>query len=155
MSENAIVRVFCKGIQPKLCHQKVVTCQSMFEYVHYLQQLCLQSDVHCVTILPVGMLMFLFFSTVRFATPTHRAHGFSHGLSPFSQYPHRPVYPQYYSSPHIHRATSTIFTPGGSFGRNLASCSGPSAVTQDDTKLERFSVDEVIRGIQKAVYVVS
>ena len=89
--------------------------------------------------------LYLFFSTVRFATPTHRAHGFNHGLSPFGQYPHRPVYPQYYSSPHIHRATSTIFTPGGSLGSNVASCSGFSAVTQDETKLKRLSVDEVMR----------
>lgn len=39
-----------------------------------------------------------------------------------------------------------------SHNRYLASCSGFSAVTQDETKVERLSVDEVMRADSKSHY---
>ena len=91
-----------------------------------------------------GILTGYFFSSTEEA-PIRKARR----LASFSQYHRLPVYTQYYSSPHIHRATSTIVTPtpAGSLSHNryLASCSGFSAVTQGETKVERLSVDEVMR----------
>ena len=82
---------------------------------------------------------------------TLAVHESSHGLASFSGYLPPHVDPQHHSSPDIHThhysTSSTMFTPGGSRGRDpyLPSGSGLSTVTQDETKWEFFSVDEVMK----------
>ena len=78
-------------------------------------------------------------------------HESSHGLASFSGYLPPHVDPQHHSSPDIHThhcsTSSTIFTPGGSRGRDpyLPSGSDLSTVTQDETEWEFLSVDEVMK----------
>ncbi|CAH3172277.1 unnamed protein product [Porites lobata] len=86
--------------------------------------------------------------------PNLAVHESSHGLASFSGYLPPHVDPQHHSSPDIHThhcsTSSTIFTPGGSRGRDpyLPSDSGLSAVTQDETELEFLSVDEILAEVQ-------
>ena len=80
--------------------------------------------------------------------PTPAVHGSSHGQTSYSGYLPPHVDSQHHSSPvihtHHHNTPSTIFTPERSWRYPYPSGSGLSTVTQGESHLECFFVNEVM-----------